>query len=1155
MFVILFQDIDVGGYDTKWYADTGCSRHMTGMKKYLKDFRILDGGRVFFGNNDFALIRGYGTLTNGHLTIRKVAYVEGLKHNLISASQLVIGTHLKIVFSEEHSKISRRKTLDTPKTTLLKSPRVGDLFPLDFTPIVGAPEICLISKAKFDVGWLWHRRFAHLNFGAINKLVQGEHVRGLPIFNYDNEHLCAACEHGKIHRTSHLAKVSTKISEPLELLHIDLCGPSSIESLAGKRYILVIVDDFSRYTWVYFLRNKSETSDELITFVKFAEKQLKTVVRSFRSDNGTEFKNKAFDSYLKSRGISHNFSAPYTPQQNGVVERRNRSLVESARSMLNFANLPLYFWAEAINTANFTQNRSYLNKRLLKTPYEILNNRKPNVKFFHVFGCRCFVLKTTSLNKFAAKADEAIFVGYSTNAKAYRVLNKVTRRIEETINITFDETYVKASTQIFHQSPIFTDSSDTLPITSFDADFNFFFDSPATALDSEKFSSDNHISEFDKLLDLSSDNKGVSSDNKGVSSVEGEHASIEGESPSIEGEHTQTSNSAVPAQFEGEKSQISPIVISSDSDSESFQQAEEYEVAVPEWETMHNPPLVKWTRQHPPNQVIGNATDGVLTRAQQKLKDAELRIHADFCMFHVFISKIEPTNVKMALQHSDWIEAMQAELAEFERNKVWHLVPIPTDQSVLGLKWVFKNKMDKEGNVVRNKARLVVKGYCQQEGIDYGETFAPVARLESVRVFLAFAAHKNFPVYQMDVKCAFLNGEIEETVYVEQPPGFVNSKYPNHCYLLDRAVYGLKQAPRAWYETLTKFLKISNFKQGAVDPTLFLKKVSGHLMIVQIYVDDIIFGSTDPKLSKDFEDLMKSKFEMSMMGKLHFFLGLNIRQTSEGIFINQEAYLKKLLEKFGYDTCKKAKVPMVFGTQLNAALDQPSVDIHNYRSMIGSLLYLTASRPDIMFSVCVCARYQSDPREPHLQAVKQIFKYLKYTPTLGLFYPAYTGFGIKAYSDADLGGCKLDRKSTSGGCQFLGDKLVSWQSKKQTCVSISTAESEYIAAASCCSQILWIQSQLLDYGYKMKKIPIYCDSTSAISICHNPVQHSKTKHIDLRYHFIKDHVQEGNIEIHFIPTAEQLADVFTKALHETTFNRMLTGLGMMDIAHVPSKDS
>jgi len=405
------------------------------------------------------------------------------------------------------------------------------------------------------------------------------------------------------------------------------------------------------------------------------------------------------------------------------------------------------------------------------------------------------------------------------------------------------------------------------------------------------------------------------------------------------------------------------------------------------------------------------------------------------------------------------------------------------------------------------------------------------------------------------VKCAFLNGELEETVYVEQPPGFVNPKYPNHCYILDKAVYGLKQAPRAWYETLTRFLKQSNFKQGAVDPTLFLRKVNGHLMVVQIYVDDIIFGSTDPSLSKEFENLMKSKFEMSMMGKLNFFLGLNIRQSNDGIFVNQEAYTKKLLERFGYSNCKKAKVPMKFGTQLEPYLDEPAVDIHTYRSMIGSLLYLTASRPDIMFSVCVCARYQANPRKPHLDAVKQIFKYLRNTTGLGLWYPANTGFGIKAYSDADLGGCKLDRKSTTGGCQFLGGKLVSWQSKKQTSVSISTAESEYVAAASCCSQILWMQSQLLDYGFKMKKIPIFCDSTSAIRICHNPVQHSKTKHIDLRYHFIKSHVEEGNIEIHFISTHDQLADVFTKALQESTFNHMLHGLGMINMSEESSKSS
>jgi hypothetical protein len=365
-------------------------------------------------------------------------------------------------------------------------------------------------------------------------------------------------------------------------------------------------------------------------------------------------------------------------------------------------------------------------------------------------------------------------------------------------------------------------------------------------------------------------------------------------------------------------------------------------------------------------------------------------------------------------------------------------------------------------------------------------------------------------------------------------------------------VYGLKQAPRAWYETLTKFLKLSKFKQGAVDPTLFRKKVGNDLMLVQIYVDDIIFGSTNPTLTDEFRTLMESKFEMSSMGKINFFLGLNIRQSQEGIFINQESFTKKLLEKFGMEKGSRTKVPMAFGTKLYPSLEQPAADQTLFRSMIGSLLYLTSSRPDIMFAVCYCARYQSNPRESHMIAVKNIFRYLRHTTSLGIWYPANSGFFVQSYSDADLGGCNLDRKSTSGGCQFLDGKLVSWQSKKQTCVSLSTAEAEYIAAAASTSQMIWIQSQLLDYGIRMKKMPLYCDSESAIRIIHNPVQHSKTKHIALRYHFIKDHVEDGNIEIHFVKTTEQLADIFTKALAEPTFLRILQGLGMIDASSVPN---
>ncbi|KAJ9545159.1 hypothetical protein OSB04_024866 [Centaurea solstitialis] len=458
------------------------------------------------------------------------------------------------------------------------------------------------------------------------------------------------------------------------------------------------------------------------------------------------------------------------------------------------------------------------------------------------------------------------------------------------------------------------------------------------------------------------------------------------------------------------------------------------------------------------------------------------------------------------------------------------------DKSIIKTKWIFRNKKDESGLIVRNKARLVAKGYSQQEGIDYDETFAPVARIEAIRIFLAYAAHKNIKVFQMDVKSAFLNGVLHEEVYIEQPEGFVDPDFPDHVCILDKALYGLKQAPRAWYETLTNHLLSKGFKRGTIDTTLFLKKEGDDLLLVQIYVDDIIFGSTNPELCTKFSKIMETEFEMSMMGELNFFLGIQVKQNPDGIFINQSKYIKDMLKKFNMTDCSPIKTPMPTGNLLGPDLAGKPVDQKIYRSMIGSLLYLTATRPDIMFATCFCARFQANPKESHLAAVKRILRYLKGTPELGLWYPTDSSFELISFTDSDYGGCKLDRKSTSGSCQFLGDKLVSWTSKKQNCVSTSTAEAEYVAAASCCSQVLWMKTQLLDYGYKLKRVPIYCDSESAIAITSNPVQHSKTKHIDIRYHFIKDNVEKGNIEMFFVQTDYQLADLFTKPLDEKRFN-------------------
>jgi hypothetical protein len=440
----------------------------------------------------------------------------------------------------------------------------------------------------------------------------------------------------------------------------------------------------------------------------------------------------------------------------------------------------------------------------------------------------------------------------------------------------------------------------------------------------------------------------------------------------------------------------------------------------------------------------------------------------------------------------------------------------------------------------------VAKGYAQVAGLDFEETFAPVARLESIRILLAYAAHHSFRLYQMDVKSAFLNGPIKEEVYVEQPPDFEDDRYPDHVCKLSKALYGLKQAPRAWYECLRDFLIANAFKVGKADPTLFTKTCDGDLFVCQIYVDDIIFGSTNQQSCEEFSRVMTRKFEMSMMGELNYFLGFQVKQLKDGTFISQTKYTQDLLKRFGMKDAKPAKTPM--GTDGHVDLNKggKSVDQKAYRSMIGSLLYLCSSRPDIMLSVCMCARFQSDPRECHLVAVKRILRYLVDTPCFGIWYPKGSTFDLIGYSDSNYAGCKVDRKSTSGTCQFLGRSLVSWSSKKQTSVALSTAEAEYVAAGQCCAQLLWMRQTLRYFGYNLSKVPLLCDNESAILMADNPGEHSRIKHIDIRHHFLRDHQQKGDIEVFYVSIENQLADIFTKPLDEKTFCRLHSELNVLD---------
>jgi hypothetical protein len=512
------------------------------------------------------------------------------------------------------------------------------------------------------------------------------------------------------------------------------------------------------------------------------------------------------------------------------------------------------------------------------------------------------------------------------------------------------------------------------------------------------------------------------------------------------------------------------------------------------------------------------------------------------------LSLIEPKTFAEASKDEDWIKAMNEELDQIEKNQTWELVPRPKNKNVVGTKWIFKNKFNEDGQVIRNKERLVCKGYAQVEGIDFEETFSPVARMEAIILFLAYSCFKNFKVYQMDVKSAFLNGDLKEEVYTEHPEGFEQPGKEEQVYRLKKALYNLKQAPRAWYARLDKYLLQQGFKRGMSNNNIYLRIEKDSLLVTMVYVDDIIFGCNNDESSHKFSQEMSKEFEMSMIGEITFFLGLQITQSPKGMFITQSKYLKEILKKFGMAESAPVSTPMTTNCKLNKEDESPSVDSTLYRSMVGSLLYLTASRPDIMQAVGMVERFQSSPKESHVMVVKRIFRYLKGTSDFGLWYPRNKGFELISYTDVDWAGSVDEKKSTSGNAFFLGECLVSWSSRKQSSISLSTTEAEYIAVVECCTQILWMIQTLEDIKIECNQlIPIYCDNTSAINISKNPVMHAKTKHIPIKYHFLREKVSDKKVRLEYVGSKEKIADIFTKPLPKEAFEHLRKNMGVISL--------
>ncbi|GJY67771.1 retrovirus-related pol polyprotein from transposon TNT 1-94 [Tanacetum coccineum] len=763
-----------------WYLDSGCSKHMTGDRSRLRNFVKKFIGTVRFGNDHFGAIMGYGDYVIGDSVISRVYYVEGLGHNLFSVGQFC-DSDLEVAF-RKHSCYVR----DTDGVELIKGSRGSNLYTISVEDMMKSSPICLLSKASKNKSWLWHRRLNHLNFGTINDLARKDLVRGLPRLKFEKDHLCSACQLGKSKKHTHKPKTENTNLEVLNTLHMDLCGPMRVQTINRKKYILVIIDDYSWFTWVKFLRSKDETLEVVIKFLKQIQVGLNKTIRYIHTDNGTEFVNKDLTAYYERVGIFHQKTVPRTPQQNGVVERWNRTLVEAARTMLIFSKASMFLWAEAL-----------------------VDDKKPDLTFFCVFGALCYPTNDSEdLGKLQPTADIGIFVGYAPSRKGYRIYNKRTRRIMETIHVQFDElTEQMAPVQLSTgPAPTFltpgqissglvpnpVPAAPYVPPTNKELEILFqpMFDeylepprverpvSPAPAVPIPVNSAGTPSS---TTIDQDAPSPSHSPSSSALQSPS-IHQGVAAESTLVE------ENPFTPVDNDPFINIFAPEPTSEASSSGDVSSAESTYVT----QTLHH--LGKWSKDHPLDNVIGNPSRPVSTRKQ-------LATDALWCLYNSVLSKVEPKNFKSAITEDCWFQAMQDEIHEFDRLQVWELVPQPDCVMIIALKWIYKVKLDEYGDVLKNKARLVAKGYRQEEGIDFEESFAPVARIEAIRIFIANAASKNMTIYQMDVKTTFLNGELKEEVYVCQPERFVDPDHPTHVYRLKNPLYGLKQAPRACFQT------------------------------------------------------------------------------------------------------------------------------------------------------------------------------------------------------------------------------------------------------------------------------------------------------------------------------------------------------------------
>ncbi|KAK9059981.1 hypothetical protein SSX86_020685 [Deinandra increscens subsp. villosa] len=1015
------------GSNELWYLDNGASNHMSGN---MSHFSVLDQsmtGKVNFGDGSSVQIAGKGSiLLEGNKQEQKllteVYYIPSLKSNIMSLGQLTEGG------CEVNMKGDKLWVRECSGRLLMKVSRSPNrLYKIALK--TGSPK-CFHAKME-DPAWLWHGRLGHTNFQNLDDITRKEMVEGVPRIKHISQ-VCEACMVGKQSRHPFPKESEYRASKPLELVSVDLCGPISPTTEGGNKYFMLLVDDFSRYSW------------------------------------GGEFTSREFADYCALNGIKRLLTAPYSPQQNGTVERRNRSIMNMTRSILKAMGMPLKYWAEAVRHSVYVLNR--LPTKALKdvTPFQALRGNKPSLSHLKVFGCVGHVKDVfPGLKKLDDRSHMMVYLGVPEGTKGYRMLDVQKGRIVISRDVKFqenrkwnwDSSYLPTELDISH-TPIEA-SQSTQEVTLEQQD-------PTSPVSHDDEGTDDEFEEddFDVHLHDTQQNQG-----QPESSIR-----------------------------RSKRVSVTPLRLN--------------------------------------DYVLEKKKNSKTTQEKQAEHQAELML----------AQEEEPITFEEAVKHDEWKFAMKEELESIEKNRTWTLVDPPKGCHPIGLKWVFKIKRNATGEVTKYKARLVAKGYVQQMGIDYEEAFAPVARIETIRLILAHAAKMGWSVFHLDVKAAFLHGELQEVVYVKQPQGSIKKGSERKVYRLSKALYGLKQAPRAWNLKLNQVLKGLGFKRCQLEQAVYTRKTGNSMLIIAVYVDDLLVAGTDQKEVDQFKRQMQVNFEMTDMGLLCYYLGIEVQQRKDGIVLKQAAYAKKVVELAGLKGCNETKVPMEPGVKLSKEVGGEDVEASSYRRLVGSLRYLTQTRPDLAYAVGYVSRYMQSPKQAHMKAIKHLVRYVSGTLEYGLFYEKGTGDGkIIGYSDSNHAMDMDDGKSTSGNAFYYNKSLISWQSQKQRTVALSSCEAEFMAATYAACQALWL-SRLLEEitGLEQKKVQLFVDNKSAIALMRNSVFHGRSKHIHLRFHFIRECIENGQIIVDFVGSDKQKADILTKPLARNKFNEMRLLLGVKE---------